>query len=462
MNSQDTNPITRPFTRELEGYWKTEGYNYFLEIKEGNYIVHEYTQVSCLTIKGFMGYLDPTAPTFIARINDKKNLVCENLGTTFYIESKRIPELPEFHQSTKLSEPDNPEMNFEVFWHTLNELYPFFEQRKIDWREIHDTYRSKVTNETSREELAYLLREMVNPLNDAHMFLKAKETDTIDILVVFPQWARGPIKNALNAIEENAALGKWKGAEGKVASVLNETFQDFLPVIKQKYLHGNFKTACNEMIFYGKVSETIGYIYLARVFNYASDVKHESLKEIETFNKAFDSIIDEFDTMESIILDIRFCLGGDDSIGLAVTERFADKKRMVLAKRAKGAEGLSPPREFFVDPSGKKTFARKKIFILTSGVTISGGENLAIMMKALPNTTFIGESGPGILSDTIVRHLPNGWQFFLPMEVFYGHDGKAYETQPFPIDVKVPLNKDHFQQQKDDILEKAIELVKKS
>lgn len=356
---------------------------------------------------------------------------------------------------------DNSEKSFEVFWHTFNELYPFFEQRKINWSNLYDEYRLKINNQTSNEELAKIIRDMMNPLEDARAFLKSKETDTIDIFVVFPEWAREPIKNALNLIEENVALGKWEGAQGKVAEVLDETFNDFLPVIKQQYLRSKFKTKCNGMVFYGMVNETVGYVYLARVFNYASDVKHDSFKAIEIFNQAFDEIIDELNSVKNIILDIRFCLGGDDSIGLAVTERFSDKKRIVLAKKAKGAEGLSPPREFFVDPEGKTTFTDKKVFVLTSGVTISGGENLAIMMNALPNTTFIGEPGPVILSDTISRHLPNGWQSFLPMEIFYSHDGKAYETQTFPIDVKVALNRETFKKQKDDILEKAIELADK-
>lgn len=448
------------FSKDMDGFWKTEGYNYIVEIENGNPIIYEYTRISCFKIDGFMGYLDPTSPAFKASVSNGDKLTFEMISSTFFISSKKIAHLPELPEEGISEETNDPEKNFEVYWHTFNDLYPFFEKRGINWKDHYDKFRPRVHSRSSDDDLANIMRKMVFPIGDAHIFLKRLKTDTFDIFVVFPEWIRGSIANALKTIEENAILGKWKGAQGKVAEVLNGTFKDFLSVIKKKYLKGKFKAECNGMIFYGKINESIGYIYLARVFNFASDVKHDTFKELEVLNETFDKIIQDFKDIQVVILDDRFCLGGDDSIGLAIAERFADKRRIVLSKQAKGAEGFSPLHEFHVNPVGKKTFSDKKIIVLTSGITISGGENLAIMMRALPNTTFIGEPGPGLLSDTILRHLPNGWQLFLPMEVFYSYDGKAYEVVKFPVDIKIPLNKNGFKKGKDDILDKAIEIAR--
>ena len=47
----------------------------------------------------------------------------------------------------------NLEKNFEELWKTFHNRYPFFELRNVDWKKQYHTYRSKVTRETSDDEL---------------------------------------------------------------------------------------------------------------------------------------------------------------------------------------------------------------------------------------------------------------------------------------------------------------------
>ena len=67
-----------------------------------------------------------------------------------------------------------PEKNFETLWKTFNERYAFFELRKVDWQKQYKTYRPKVTKETTDEELFNIMCEMLKPLKDGHVNLKAK------------------------------------------------------------------------------------------------------------------------------------------------------------------------------------------------------------------------------------------------------------------------------------------------
>src|SRR5271165_2891061 len=70
----------------------------------------------------------------------------------------------------------DPEENFKVLWETFNKRYPFFQVRNVNWKNQRDTYRSRVTSKTSDDELFEIFCQMLDPLNDGHVELKAKAT----------------------------------------------------------------------------------------------------------------------------------------------------------------------------------------------------------------------------------------------------------------------------------------------
>src|SRR5262245_66399958 len=74
---------------------------------------------------------------------------------------------------TAMSDRD-PEKNFEQLWKTFYKRYPFFELRKVDWKEQYATYRPKVTQDTTDDELFDILCRMLDPLDDGHVELIAK------------------------------------------------------------------------------------------------------------------------------------------------------------------------------------------------------------------------------------------------------------------------------------------------
>jgi hypothetical protein len=44
-----------------------------------------------------------------------------------------------------------------------------------------------------------------------------------------------------------------------------------------------------------------------------------------------------------------------------------------------------------------------------------------------PVVSRIGENTQGVFSDVLTRHLPNGWSFGLPNEIYLTEDGKAFD-----------------------------------
>ena len=67
-----------------------------------------------------------------------------------------------------------PEKNFEALWKTFHERYAFFKLRGVDWQKQHKTYRPKVTKDTTDVQLFTILCDMLKPLKDGHVNLKAK------------------------------------------------------------------------------------------------------------------------------------------------------------------------------------------------------------------------------------------------------------------------------------------------
>ncbi|PFG52567.1 MULTISPECIES: hypothetical protein [unclassified Marinobacter] len=54
----------------------------------------------------------------------------------------------------------------------------------------------------------------------------------------------------------------------------------------------------------------------------------------------------------------------------------------------------------------------------------------SVMQKVLAD---IGEPTQGILSDTLERHLPNGWHLTLSNEIYRAYDGQLYEDVSIPV-----------------------------
>jgi C-terminal processing protease CtpA/Prc len=73
--------------------------------------------------------------------------------------------------------------------------------------------------------------------------------------------------------------------------------------------------------------------------------------------------------------------------------------------------------------------------VLTSPLCVSAGEVLALAMRALPQAVIMGQPTAGMLSDNLVKPLPNGWTLSLSNEVYMSCDGQVFEGRGIVPDV---------------------------
>ncbi|MGI9075101.1 MAG: hypothetical protein ACR2JB_28150 [Bryobacteraceae bacterium] len=103
-------------------------------------------------------------------------------------------------------------------------------------------------------------------------------------------------------------------------------------------------------------------------------------------NAALNEILSD-PVLQSLVLDLRVNLGGDDRLGLAFASRFTQISRIV--------ELIGP-------------------------LTMSAGETFTqALMGRSPHVLRVGEATQGLSGSVLQRHLPNGWQFGLPNTILF-------------------------------------------
>ena len=299
-------------------------------------------------------------------------------------------------------------------WEILDNNYPYFNYRGINWDAIHDIYSKKVNSQTSDEELFEILCNMLGLLNDGHVTLDNGEIDF---------------------------------HSGKLYGKKMEDFK--WELVKDKYLLTNFKASPDSLFFYGWLSENIGYLRIRR------------FPRPEKVEKYIDSILSELIDAKGIIIDVRGNPGGNQFGVIKVANRFADQKRLF----EKGFNVIGPEREFinptyfYIEPEGDRQFTAP-IVLLQNEHTASGAENFAIALRVLPNATSVGTFTEGVFSSYYPQRLENGWKLTLPFTNTVDQNGTCWEGIGVPPNLYMVNRQEDIDSGHDKVLEFAINLIR--
>ena len=246
----------------------------------------------------------------------------------------------------------NPEKNFEELWKTFLNRYPFFKLRKVDWKKQYDIYRPKVTSETSDDKLFDIFCQMLDPLDDGHVELKAK--------------IRGDRKERYFNPEPKPRF--WQEFTNREIKQLFKT--------TEKTLVANG---------FGRPTETQAWMLQycrSGAFGYIRILELEDVKK-RNLIAALDEIADDFEDLDGFIIDIRECPGGDDSTAITIINRFCDRKRVAFRRKTKvgpGEDDFTPVKTWYIEPQGDVQFTGP-IALLTCDSVFSGGEVFALATK---------------------------------------------------------------------------------
>jgi len=320
----------------------------------------------------------------------------------------------------------DPERNFEKFWQTFRDRYPFFELRGVDWQQQYDIYKPKVTASTTQTELFGILSEMVDPLDDGHVEISGKVDGR---------------KRSFTA--EKPPRFHRELPDGLVRQLFKVT---------DKTLVTNGFEAPRKtdawMLRYCR-SPTVGYMRILEL----EDIRMRRLKS------ALDDIERDFKDFSGFIIDIRDCPGGDDDVALAIINRFADRERVAFHRKTQIAPGeFSALKTWQIEPEGRSQFTGPVVLLTTDSV-FSGGEAFALAIKELPHVVIVGDHTNGIFSYTLDKDLPNGWEYCLSYQVYFSADMVCYEGKGIPPDIELLNSKTDLETGVDPLIEKALEVI---
>lgn len=304
----------------------------------------------------------------------------------------------------------NAEAVFEELWQKYDEMYALFDEREVDWEALYAEFRLQLNNQSTDDDLYHVLTQMLAKLNDGHVTLTAANRE-----VFFSnQYFREKIDDGL--FDEG--------------------------VIKSKYLNRQFKEY--EHSYYGLVNNSIPYIHFGVV-----NFEWEHLQDA----------IQQKPDASGIIIDLRHNQGGDFTFALQQIEKINNERRLVFQSRTKNGPGKNDFTAWFDWYLEAKGNYNGKIIVLIDRYTVSAGERATLILKSMPNVTLVGESTNGSISTMIAQGLSNGWYCTVAPQDVIAFNGEIYESRGIPADILVKNSPENLAQGKDDVLERALDML---
>lgn len=424
--------------------WRSDGYRWVVTLTGDRARTYDITAISCIAHRGLdqIGQPGPDGAVTYGRDGVARQTLRQGpnghatlhlLGTAADVDLVPLPALPE---SCTRDLPNDPLVNFDVFWQTFAENYNSFQRKNINWDAVRAQYRPMVTDDTDPKQLYQILTEMIRPLGDAHT--------SID----------GP--------EGKSFSGKRPGTrdEDQVSRQQADSAVD--NHLKQDLGVTNIQTFANNRIAYADLPDGRGYLRITAFEGYrGNNTPYEDSRQ--ELQRVLDTVITQqrVSSWRGLIIDVRFNTGGDDALGLQIASRLTDSPYVAYTKQPRN-NPTDPSRHgrlqtVTVQPADGPRYTGP-VSVLTSDLTVSAGETFVeALMGRTPAPRRIGATTQGVFADNMQRKLPNGWTFGLGNEEYYAPNGQDYEGLGIPPDVNTPVfTDDEVKQNRDSALDAAL------
>jgi len=408
----------QPHGQGLDGIWRTEGYGHIVTVAGAQARFWEVTAVSCLLgfdsgvetlddaeIEAALIIESPSVRIDVLRGDspDEKWLSIDGLASR-----RRLVRIGSLPAKCGEDRADDPVFDFDVFWQTFQEHYPFFEMKGVDWAAVRQQERSHVSSETTDQELFGILEGMIEPLEDAHTYLSAPEIDR-----------------------------NFHGRRPGPAWLDDAERAEVLELIDNEYLESPSESRCNDQMAIGELAGGVRYFRLSSFGNYGSDFRDG----LDCLEAVLTDVLAEPESMQGLVIDIRINPGGADPYGLAIASRLASTEYLAYTKETRNdtenPDGWSAGQPSMVSPREGAGFTGP-VVLLTGPFSVSAAETFTMaLMGRTPRVTRIGQTTQGVFSDVLGRTLPNGWSFGLPNERFLTGDGRSFDGLGIEPDIEI-------------------------
>lgn len=410
---------TRTELQKAEGVWNKTAYGAVLDIQDNKVSAYEYNTFGCIKVnqlsheqanKDFIAELKSTDTTLSLR--EKGEIHAQT-----YTTNKALPAL--CNTPINVTENATPNQVFEYFWHAFNDYYAFFELRGVDWSQQYVKFKPQISDDMTDEALFSTLAAMVAPLKDGHVNIWAKDANFyVGKDSPFMKAAVGIQGNFLRAGEQTSLDDVFNTMLGHYTEISKAYLQP--DSMSQFPAQSDFPT-----LLWGKTADNVGIIVLNNLESFSETEDATVEAQLAAAETLLDKVMAQLEDTDGLILDIRNNQGGHDAIALEVANYFADKTVLAVKKQAVTPAGMGVPVRYQVLKNNSAY--TKPVYLLTSQMTVSAGEVLAMTLEQFDHIHTVGEPTSGALSDILTFTLPNGWEIGLSNEVYRNAQGKAFE-----------------------------------
>lgn len=304
---------------------------------------------------------------------------------------------------------DTAQGNFEALWKIMDEHYCFFDEKNIDWNEVHSRYARQVNEGMSEGQLFEVLTNMLAELRDGHVNLYT-----------------------------NFDTGRYWSWKEDYPSNVSDTLID-------KYLGTDYKMASG--MKYRRLDDNIGY------------VRYESFAYAPG-SSALDDMLSYLMPCRGLIIDLRDNGGGVLDGAEKLAARFTNEEVVVgyiKHKTGKGHNDFSDLREEKLKPSSGLRW-QKPVVVLTNRGVFSAANAFVQYMKCFPRVKVVGDRTGGGAGLPFSSELPNSWSVRFSASPMYDRDRQSTEFGIDP-DYRVDLAQQDFLEGRDTIIEFARKLL---
>ena len=419
-------PDAIPQPEALHGIWERKNYGDVLVVDENGAQLYQYTQTGCLSA-------DFLSNGELAEIFNEVQLSADRMTLTsvpsddpvFPLRLERLAVLPQTCTGNSLIVATTPTASFEHLWQTFADYYAFFGERGVDWQAQYAELRPAMDDDATDEELIALLTVLLEPLDDGHVQLNI-DGDVIDF---------ANFRGANRVIVETFPLQTEYNDIQQYADALSRTYKE----IRASYLDpGSAKSvdgAKPDRFLWGTIGQEVGYLRIASMTDLTVSGDGSDVREnLAAVDRIMPDVLADLQNTNAMIVDVRINSGGEDAVSLAIASYFADQRRLAISKRARSYLGETTEFDVYIEPANSTPYLNP-IAVIGAPDTASAAEVFLMAMNALPHVTLVGENSNGVLSDTLIKTLPNGWEIGLSNEVYSDYLGVNYEVIGVPPDV---------------------------
>lgn len=284
----------------------------------------------------------------------------------------------------------DPASCFEVLVARLDRSYSYFAHRAIDWPALTGRYRERAGAAAGVDEFVAVIREMLLFLQDEHVWIDLPDGGRVQPYAPV-HGSNFDIKAVASAFQHPRNIGTLGAA--------------------------------------ARTADGFGYVLVGSM--------QATPQEFAPLVEAFDALLDA----PGLILDLRANGGGNEANGWSIASAFVAAPT-VYAKRQRRAgpkhTDLTPPAASVLQPrpEGRPRYDRPVVVLIGPGC-VSSGEGMALMLKACPNVTLVGQPTRGASGNPQPIGLPNGVRVWASTWVAMDAQGEVIEGTGVAPDVEV-------------------------